>query len=358
MNDTLYMQRCLQLAKNGMGHVAPNPMVGSVIVCDDQIIGEGYHRRYGGPHAEVNAIESVRQPELLSRSTIYVNLEPCSHYGHTPPCAALIIKKRIPRVVIANIDPNPKVAGRGINMLREAGVEVITGILAEEGEWLNRRFFIYQRHRRPFVLLKWAQSADGFLDKLRDNTCATPPIQLSTDFTKMLVHKTRTEESAIMVGTTTAVKDNPKLTAHQWIGKNPLRVIVDRQLRIPSDYHLLDHSVPTIVYTEQVKESEHNLTFVPISFADNVLTQIMSDLFRRHVLSVIVEGGEQLLHSFIRAGIWDEARVEIASEWLGEGVKAPLMHGQIISKEIIDNLQIITLAPNESSSTSLISEFT
>jgi diaminohydroxyphosphoribosylaminopyrimidine deaminase/5-amino-6-(5-phosphoribosylamino)uracil reductase len=174
----------------------------------------------------------------------------------------------------------------------------------------------------------------------------------------MLVHKTRTEESAIMVGTTTAVKDNPKLTAHHWIGKNPLRIIVDRQLRIPLDYHLFDHSVPTIVYTEQVKESEHNLTFVPISFADNVITQIMSDLFRRHVLSVIVEGGEQLLHSFLRAGIWDEARVEIASEWLGEGVKAPPMHGQIIFKEIIDDLQIITLSPHESSSTPLISELT
>ena len=357
MNDTLYMQRCLQLAINGMGQVAPNPMVGSVIVCNDQIIGEGFHRRYGGPHAEVNAIESVRQPELLTHSTLYVNLEPCSHYGHTPPCAALIINKKIPRVIIANIDPNPKVAGCGIKMLREAGVEVITGVLAKEGEWLNRRFFVYQRQRRPFVLLKWAQSADGYLDKLRDNTCTTPPIQLSTDFTKMLVHKTRTEESAIMVGTTTAVKDNPKLTAHQWIGKNPLRVVVDRQLRIPLDYHLLDHSVPTIVYTEQVKENEPNLSFVTISFADNVITQIMSDLFRRNVLSVIVEGGEQFLHSFIRAGIWDEARVEIAPLWLGEGVKAPPMHGQIISKEIIDDVQIITLPP-QTSSTSLISELT
>lgn len=357
MNDTLYMQRCLQLARNGMGHVAPNPMVGSVIVCDEQIIGEGFHRRYGGPHAEVNAIESVRQPELLSRSTLYVNLEPCSHYGHTPPCAALIIEKKIPRVVIANVDPNPKVAGRGIKMLREAGVEVITGVLAEEGEWLNRRFFVYQRYRRPFVLLKWAQSADGYLDQLRANNCAIPPVQLSTDFTKLLVHKTRTEESAIMVGTTTAVKDNPKLTAHHWIGKNPLRVVVDRQLRIPSDYHLLDHSVPTVVYTEQARENERNLTYVTLSFADNVIVQIMNDLFRRHVLSVIVEGGEQFLHSFLRAGIWDEARVEIAPVWLGEGVKAPSLHGQIIGKEIVDELQIITLAPHKDrASTLLISE--
>jgi len=357
MNDTLYIQRCLQLAKNGMGRVAPNPMVGSVIVCNEQIIGEGYHRRFGGPHAEVNAIDSVTQPELLAHSTLYVNLEPCSHYGHTPPCAALIIKKKIPRVVIANIDPNPKVAGRGIQLLREAGIEVITGVLAKEGEWLNRRFFVYQRHRRPFVLLKWAQSADGYLDRLRENNCATPPVQLSTDFTKMLVHKTRTEESAIMVGTTTAVKDNPKLTAHKWIGENPLRVVVDRQLRIPSDYHLLDQSVPTIVYTDQVKENQHNLTYVTISFAENVIKQIMNDLFRRHILSIMIEGGEQLLRSFIQAGIWDEARVEIAPQWLGEGVKAPSLHGKIISQKIIDTLQRITLAPHkEDESTLLITE--
>jgi diaminohydroxyphosphoribosylaminopyrimidine deaminase/5-amino-6-(5-phosphoribosylamino)uracil reductase len=222
---------------------------------------------------------------------------------------------------------------------------------------LNRRFFVYQRHRRPFVLLKWAQSADGYLDRLRENNCATPPVQLSTDFTKMLVHKTRTEESAIMVGTTTAVKDNPKLTAHKWIGENPLRVVVDRQLRIPSDYHLLDQSVPTIVYTDQVKENQHNLTYVTISFAENVIKQIMNDLFRRHILSIMIEGGEQLLRSFIQAGIWDEARVEIAPQWLGEGVKAPSLHGKIISQKIIDTLQIITLAPHkEDESTLLITE--
>jgi diaminohydroxyphosphoribosylaminopyrimidine deaminase/5-amino-6-(5-phosphoribosylamino)uracil reductase len=347
MNDEQYMQRCLQLAKNGMGRVAPNPMVGSVIVHQDQIIGEGYHRRYGFAHAEVNAIESVRHPELLSKSTLYVNLEPCSHFGHTPPCAALIIEKKIPRVVISNIDPNPKVAGRGIKMMREAGIEVVTGVLEQEGEWLNRRFFVYQRYRRPYVLLKWAQSADGFIDRLRAANCQTSPVQLSSDFTKLLVHKTRTEETAIMVGTTTAVKDNPKLTAHQWVGKHPLRIVVDRKLRIPTDYHLFDHSVPTIVYTEQPKENEHHLTFVTISFADNVIRQIMSDLFKRHVLSVVIEGGEQFLYSFIRSGMWDEARVEIAPIWLGEGVKAPVLQGDVISKEMIDGLQILTMVPKQ-----------
>lgn len=345
MNDMHYMQRCLQLAKNGMGRVAPNPMVGSVIVYNDQIIGEGYHRRYGGPHAEVNAIASVKSPELLSKSTIYVSLEPCSHYGHTPPCAALIIEKKIPRVVIANIDPNPRVAGRGIKMLKDAGVEVLTGILEKEGEWLNRRFFTYQRDKRPFVILKWAQSADGYLDRRRADNCNIPPVQLSSDFTKMLVHKTRTEETAIMVGTTTAIKDNPKLTSHQWIGKNPLRIVVDRQLRIPQDYHIFDQTVPTIVYTELVQENRHNLTFVSISFGENIIRQIMDDLFRRHVLSVIIEGGQLLLQSFIQAGIWDEARIEIASVWLNEGVKVPSLQGNIIAKEIIDSSQILTFVP-------------
>ncbi|MGC9151174.1 MAG: bifunctional diaminohydroxyphosphoribosylaminopyrimidine deaminase/5-amino-6-(5-phosphoribosylamino)uracil reductase RibD [Microbacter sp.] len=356
MNDEHYMQRCLQLAKNGMGRVAPNPMVGSVIVYQDQIIGEGYHRRYGFAHAEVNAIESVRRPELLSQSTLYVNLEPCSHYGHTPPCAALIIEKKIPRVVISNIDPNPKVAGRGIKMMREAGIEVITGVLEQEGEWLNRRFFVYQRYRRPYVMLKWAQSADGYIDQLRAANCQTPPVQLSSDFTKLLVHKNRTEENAIMVGTTTAVKDNPKLTAHHWVGKHPLRIVVDRKLRIPSDYHLFDHSVPTIVYTEQTKENEHHLTFVTISFAENVIHQIMSDLFKRHVLSVVIEGGEQFLNSFIRSGIWDEARVEIAPIWLGKGVKAPMLPGDVMSKEIIDGMQILTLIPKQQSYIALETE--
>jgi diaminohydroxyphosphoribosylaminopyrimidine deaminase/5-amino-6-(5-phosphoribosylamino)uracil reductase len=345
MTEADYMRRCFQLAENGMGSVAPNPMVGAVIVCDGEIIGEGYHRRYGGPHAEVNGIASVQRPELLPRSTMYVNLEPCSHYGHTPPCSRLIIDKKIPRVVIANVDPNPLVSGRGMKMMREAGVEVSSGLLNEEGEWLNRRFFTFQREKRPYVYLKWAQSADGFLDKQREDNNDEPPVQISTEFTKTLVHKARTEESAIMVGTNTAIKDNPKLTARRWMGDNPVRVVIDRKLRIPSGYNLLDGTIPTLVYTEQNAADSENLTYIRINFAENLVRQILDDLFDRNILSLIVEGGQQLLNAFIRAGAWDEARVEIAPLWIGKGVKAPEIEGDVIGREAFDEINILTIRP-------------
>jgi diaminohydroxyphosphoribosylaminopyrimidine deaminase / 5-amino-6-(5-phosphoribosylamino)uracil reductase len=338
-----YMHRCLQLAANGLGAVAPNPMVGAVIVCDGKIIGEGYHRQYGEAHAEVNAIASVTDEQLLRRSTMYVNLEPCSHYGKTPPCCDLIIEKKIRKVVIANIDPNPKVAGRGIRKMQKAGIEVITGVLEEEGEQLNRRFFTFQREHRPYIQLKWAQSADGFIDKLREENCEVPPVQISSEFTKMLVHKARTEESAIMVGTNTAIKDNPKLTARRWQGNNPIRIVVDRQLRIPTHYHLFDQTTPTLVYTEQKSLQKTNLSYICINFADNPIGQIMDDLYKRNILSVIVEGGQLLLNTFISAGIWDEARIETVPIWLGNGVKAPLLNGSVIDMQSYGNSRILTL---------------
>lgn len=341
-----YMRRCLQLAANGLGMVAPNPMVGAVIVCDSRIIGEGYHRRYGEAHAEVNAIANVTDKSLLCKSTMYVNLEPCSHYGKTPPCSDLIIAHRIPKVVIANIDPNPKVAGRGIKKMREAGIEVITGILEEEGEWLNRRFFTFQRNHRPYVQLKWAQSADGFLDRHRGENCEIPPVQISSEFTKLLVHKARTEEAAIMVGTNTAIKDNPKLTARRWIGKHPVRVVVDRQLRIPQQYHLFDQSIQTLVYTEQKPARKTNLTYIRINFAENLVEQIMDDLYKRNILSIIVEGGQILLKTFINAGIWDEARIETAPLWLGDGVPAPRLDGKVTETQLYGDIQILTIIPN------------
>jgi len=346
MTDVDYMRRCIQLAENGLGTVAPNPMVGAVVVCNGRIIGEGYHRCYGEAHAEVNAIASVTQPELLSQSTLYVNLEPCSHYGQTPPCSELIIQKKILNVVIANVDPNPKVSGRGISMMREAGIDVKTGVLEAEGEWLNRRFFTFQRLQRPYIQLKWAQSADGFLDRLREDNCETPPVQISSEFTKVLVHKARTEESAIMVGTNTAIKDNPKLTARRWDGKNPVRVVVDRLLRIPTTYHLFDQTIQTLIYTEQKRESSNNLTYITINFAENMLGQIMDDLYNRDILSLIVEGGQLLLDAFVKENLWDEARIEIAPLWLGEGVKAPKVDGQTIASEVFDDIQILTIRPN------------
>lgn len=346
IEEACYMRRCFQLAANGLGAVAPNPMVGAVIVCEGKIIGEGYHRIYGEAHAEVNAIASVENKELLHRSTMYVNLEPCSHFGKTPPCSDLIIKMGIPRVVIANIDPNPKVAGRGVQKMRKAGIDVSTGFLEEEGTWFNRRFFTFQTKHRPYVQLKWAQSADGFLDRPRENNCDVPPVQISSEFTKMLVHKARTEESAIMVGTNTAIKDNPKLTARRWEGNNPVRVVVDRQLRIPAHYNLFDQTIPTLVYTEQKSSHKPNLSFIHINFAENPIRQIMDDLYKRNILSIIVEGGQLLLNAFITAGIWDEARIETAPLWLGDGVKAPQLDGSVVNTEIYDNIQILTINPN------------
>jgi diaminohydroxyphosphoribosylaminopyrimidine deaminase/5-amino-6-(5-phosphoribosylamino)uracil reductase len=346
MEDTDYMRRCFQLAANGMGTVAPNPMVGAVIVCDGEVIGEGYHRKYGEAHAEVNAIANVTDEAKLCRSTMYVNLEPCSHYGKTPPCSDLIISKNIPRVVIANVDPNPKVAGRGIQKMQKAGIEVITGVLEEEGTWLNRRFFTFQTQHRPYVMLKWAQSADSFLDRPRENNNEVPPVQISSEFTKLLVHKARTEEAAIMVGTNTAIKDNPKLTARRWVGNNPVRVVVDRQLRIPAHYHLLDRTIPTIVYTEQNSSHKSNLHYIHINFAENPIGQIMDDLYKRNILSIIVEGGQLLLDAFIKAGVWDEARIETAPLWLGDGVKAPQLDGSVITTEKQDEIQILTIIPN------------
>lgn len=344
-DDTVYMRRCLQLAANGQGSVAPNPMVGAIIVCDGEIIGEGHHRKYGEAHAEVNAIASVKDCTLLERSTMYVNLEPCSHHGKTPPCSDLIISMHIPKVVIANTDPNPKVAGKGIEKLKQAGIEVITGILQEEGEYLNRRFFTFQRKHRPYVQLKWAQSADGFLDRHREENDTEPPVQISSEFTKRLVHKARTEEAGIMVGTNTAIKDNPKLTARRWVGQHPVRIVVDRQMRIPAHYNLFDKSIPTLVYTEQDVPSTSNLTYIRINFAENPIPQIMDDLYKRNILSIIVEGGQLLLNAFIRSGIWDEARIETAPIWLGDGIKAPLLNGQIIEQQSYGNIRILTIQP-------------
>ena len=244
----LYMARCLELAGRGRGNVAPNPMVGAVIVCDDRIIGEGFHRCYGEAHAEVNAIASVEDESMLRNSTLYVNLEPCSHHGKTPPCAGLIINKGIPRVVVACVDPYPEVAGRGIKMLREAGVDVVVGAMEREAMELNRYFFTAHKKHRPYIILKWAQSSDGFIDKLRKDV-SQKPAQLSTHMTHMMVHKLRSEVQSIMVGTNTAILDNPSLTVRYWSGKSPVRALIDRNLRVPESCRLFDETQQTIVYT-------------------------------------------------------------------------------------------------------------
>lgn len=304
--DEMYMRRCLQLARCGRQGAAPNPMVGAVVVCDGRIIGEGYHRRCGGPHAEVNAIASVHQAGLLSRSTIYVSLEPCAHYGKTPPCAQLIIDRKIPRVVVGCRDPFARVDGRGITMLREAGIEVTEGVLELECLELNRRFITFHTLHRPYITLKWAQSKDGYIDCLRADA-STPPVIFSTPFTRMLVHKLRSENDAILVGRRTMEMDCPSLTVRHWYGRNPLRLVLGNGVR----------------------EHEGFLSF-------NNTDEMIRHLCDRQVQSLLVEGGAQTLQSFINRGLWDEARIETAPIALGDGVEAPRIEGTVVCTQKFD----------------------
>ncbi|MBC5603888.1 bifunctional diaminohydroxyphosphoribosylaminopyrimidine deaminase/5-amino-6-(5-phosphoribosylamino)uracil reductase RibD [Bacteroides difficilis] len=320
MEEEKYMRRCIELAKNGLCNVAPNPMVGAVIVCDGRIIGEGYHVRCGEAHAEVNAIRSVKDESLLKRSTIYVSLEPCSHYGKTPPCADLIIEKQIPRIVIGCRDPFSKVAGRGIQKLQNAGREVIVGVLEEECQHLIRRFITFNTLRRPFITLKWAESADRFIDIERIDG---NPVLLSSPLTSMLVHKKRAENTAIMVGRRTALLDNPSLTIRNWYGRNPIRIVLDRNLSLPNDLQIFNGEVPTLVFTEKEHPEEKSVSYITIDFAHNPLNQIMEELYQRNIQSLLVEGGSQLLQSFIDNELWDEAYIEKCPKRLYSGVKAP-----------------------------------
>lgn len=327
-----YMARCIELAKKGIGNVAPNPMVGAVIVHNGKIIGEGYHRKCGEAHAEVNAIAAVSDEALLRDSTIYVSLEPCSHYGKTPPCAELIIKKGIPRVVIGCLDPFPAVSGRGVRMLREAGIEVVTGVLEEEARALNFAFMTFQLKKRPYIYLKWAQSRDGFIDSKRDSA-KIPPVSFSSPETLRRVHRLRSEVAAIMVGTRTALLDNPSLTVRHWEGKSPVRVVLDRMLKIQDDTALLDGTVHTLIFTAQERKNRPNVTYVQIDFEQDVLSQILHYLYDQKLNSLMVEGGSLLLSSFLEAGLWDEVWIETAPIWLNEGVKAPKVSGMLSKSE-------------------------
>ena len=341
----LYMSRCLELAAHGRGWVAPNPMVGAVIVADDVIIGEGFHRCYGEAHAEANAIASVTDKTLLSRSTLYVNLEPCSHYGKTPPCAELIIREKIPRVVVACIDPNPKVAGRGINRLREAGVEVVTGVMEYEATALNCFFMTAHRLQRPYIILKWAQSEDGYIDRKR-NDVSEKPVQLSTSLTRMMVHQLRAEMQAIMVGVNTALLDNPSLTVRYWPGKSPIRVLIDRNQRVPLGYHLFDGAQQTLVFTQHdvpTREEANgtNVKYIKIKEGGFQLGEIATVLWKNGIHSLLVEGGSRLHRSFLEENLWDEIIVETAPVRLKEGVKAPdlLLYDdvQLVDRQLVSS---------------------
>lgn len=322
--DELYMQRCLQLAAMAQGHTSPNPMVGAVVVCNGRIIGEGYHRRCGEAHAEVNAINSVADKSLLSQSTIYVSLEPCSHYGKTPPCCDLIIKSGIPRVVVGCLDPFPQVSGRGVNKLKEYGIDVTINILEEECRWLNRKFITFQQKGRPYITLKWAQSSDGFIDRIRTNE--ERPTLFSTPTSRSWSHRLRATNDAIIVGTNTAITDNPSLTTRYWAGRNPLRITIDRQGRIPAHSALFDGSTATLLLgRNSAFDNENAIALLP---EKSSIEQLMEALRQRNVQSLIVEGGTQLLQSFIDNNLWDEAHIETAPIELRNGIAAPIVNGE------------------------------
>ena len=319
--DEKYIARCIQLARNGKCNAAPNPMVGAVIVHNDTIIGEGYHIRCGEAHAEVNAIRSVKNEELLKESTIYVSLEPCSHYGKTPPCADLIINKGIPKVVVGCMDPFSLVAGRGIQKMRDAGIDVTVGVLEQECKQLIHRFITFHTQHRPFITLKWAESADGFIDLHRTGGS---PYVFSSPLSSMLVHKRRAEHAGILVGRKTALLDNPSLNTRHWYGKNPVRMVIDKDLTLPRHLSLFDGNIPTLVFT--AKEETPCLTqveFITLDFTQDILPQIMEVLYQRKLQTLIVEGGSILLQSFIDHGYWDEVYIEQSDKYLSDGVKAP-----------------------------------
>ena len=326
-----YIRRCIELAKNGFGNTYPNPMVGSVVVYNDEIIGEGWHEKAGLPHAEVNAIKSVTDASLLKRATIYVSLEPCSHYGKTPPCADLIIASKIPNVIIGTIDPNKKVAGSGIKKLLDAGCKVTVGVLEEACINLNKRFFTFHQKKRPYLLLKWAQTQDGFIAP--DSQKKGEPFWITNNFSKQLVHKWRSEEQAILVGTSTAIKDNPQLNVRLWEGKNPVRVVIDRALRISASSYLLDNTSKTIVFTEKNTISTENTIYETIDFSKNIASQICEVLYQHNIQSLIVEGGSKTLQTFIDGNLWDEARVFTGNKQLYQGLKAPEFNNKPFSKE-------------------------
>ncbi len=341
-----YLQRCLDLARMGEGLTFPNPMVGAVIVHNQQIIGEGYHRKAGGPHAEVNAIASVKDPALLPHSTLYVNLEPCAHYGKTPPCSLLIRQKKIPRVVIGCTDTFSKVAGRGIEMLRSAGVDVIVGVLEKESRELNRRFFTFHEQKRPYILLKWAQTRDGFLDLDRTVEEETRPTWITDEWARRIVHKWRSIEPSILVGTLTALKDNPSLTVRDWAGPHPLRLVLDRFGKLPPTLSLFNGKVPTLVFSEKGSQPKELVETIFMDPQENPLIAVLNELYKRDIQSVMVEGGGLLLGAFIEAGLWDEARVFVGEKWFTAGVKAPVIKRVPQREEIFGNNRLFVYRNN------------
>ena len=334
-----YMQRCLQLAQKAGGMTWPNPMVGCVIVHQGRIIGEGFHIKAGYPHAEVNAINSVSNHELLKESTLYVNLEPCAHYGRTPPCSLLIIEKQIPRVVIGCVDSFSAVAGKGIEMMRENGIEVVVGVCEDDSRALNRRFFTFHEKKRPYIILKWAQSADGYLDAIRGRK-PQKPVWLTNEWARKYVHKQRSEEMAILIGTNTALLDNPSLTVRKWFGKQPIRVVIDRDLKLPQHLTLFSDGGDTLVINAIKTQTEENIRFFCIDFSDDFVHHLTALLYQQGIQSLIVEGGRDTLLSFINEGLWDEAFVYHGATLLQDGIAAPDLHQKALCRLKLDECML------------------
>jgi len=340
-SDEWYMQRCLQLASNGLGNVSTNPLVGCVIVHNNTIVGAGYHQQFGKNHAEVNAINSVSNKNVLPKSTLYVNLEPCAHYGNTPPCADLIAKYKIQRVVIGTVDTYGKVAGRGIEKLKSCGINVCVGVLENECRNQNRRFFCFTEKKRPFIILKWVQTADGFMG--REHGDLENSKRISNTYTDIKVHKWRTEEDAILVGTNTALVDNPTLTARYWKGQNPVRVLIDFDLKVPALHNIYNSQAKTIVINTKKAGQEGTVFFEKVNNKD--LKIVVNVLFQHKIQSVIIEGGAKLLQSFIDENLWDEARmIQCMKQW-GRGIKAPALNGDCVDTEIIESDTISMFLP-------------
>ena len=326
-----YIKRCIQIAKNGLGSTRPNPMVGSVIVHNNKIIGEGFTSAYGGNHAEVNAINSVKDKSLLSEATIYVTLEPCSHYGKTPPCSDLIIEHNISNIVIGTIDTHSKVAGKGIKKLINAGRNVIVGILEDECKTHHKRFFTFHNKKRPYIILKWAETANGFIAPKTKNEAK--PVWISNTISRQLVHKWRAEEQAILVGTNTVLQDNPSLTVRDWTGQNPIRIVIDKIEKLSKDLNVFNNEAETIIISEKNTD-----------FSKNIASQICEILYQNEINSVIIEGGSKTLQTFIDENFWDEARIFTGTVQFKTGIKAPLFSGNLISEKHIfdDVLKIYT----------------
>lgn len=335
-SDERYMRRVMELARLGSGNVSSNPMVGCVIVKDGEIIGEGYHERFGQPHAEVNAINSVEDKSKLIGSTLYVNLEPCSHYGKTPPCSNLIIEHKIARVVFATIDPNPLVAGAGFEFLMSNGIEVIQGVLEEEGRELNCRFLTFMEKKRPYIILKWAETADGFIAKENFDSK-----WISNDVSRKLVHKWRSEEDVVLIGTNTALYDNPRLNVRDWTGRNPVRAFIDKQLQVPAGAHLLDGTQETICYNYIEQDVRNLVEYVKVDPMDDMIDVIVNDMYVRKHLSILVEGGTQLLNAFMKKGLWDEIRIFRSSTEFGTGIESPVIRAKADSHEMILDDELI-----------------